>query len=73
MRKHNILILFPALFLAGCAASSNQTDINQRQDAALADPMHYSVDMQNTDINKGGIGGYDDAAMKRDLDAVGNP
>jgi hypothetical protein len=36
--------------------------------------MHYSVDMQNTDINNSGDGGYNDKAMKRDLNAAaGNP
>jgi len=69
-------LVIAAIFLSGCSASSDQSDqstIQQRQDKALADPMHYSVDMTNTDINTGGIGSYDDKAMKRDLDSALNP
>ena len=67
------IILLTLSVLTGCATSSDQTTIQQRQDKALADPMHYSVDMTNTDINTGGIGSYDDKAMKRDLDSALNP
>ena len=75
MRTTPLILLILSL-LAGCSASSDQSDqttIEQRQEKALADPMHYSVDMSNTDIDKGGLGAYDDKAMKRDLDATFGP
>ena len=41
--------LYGSAFLPGCASSSNnQPDATTR---AQADPMHYSPDMSDTDIN----------------------
>jgi hypothetical protein len=77
IRQLSPVVILAALFLAGCSSSpapESQESIQQRQDKAIADPMHYSVDMQNTDINNSGDGGYNDKAMKRDLNAAaGNP
>jgi hypothetical protein len=68
------------ILLTGCTYNSNNTtpdaaDRQQKQQAALNDPMNYKSDegTQSYDISGGGINNFDSNAMKRDLDDVLNP
>jgi|GEM_PF-3210597 len=64
-----ITLLVGALVaLAGCTATTSENPVAQHQDQALKDPMNYTPDSPNTDIMGGGLGNYDNKAMKRDLD-----
>jgi len=58
---------------AGCNTPSTQATAVQEQDKTLNDPMGYSPDVDRTDITGGGLGTYNDKAMKKDLDDVLNP
>jgi hypothetical protein len=59
--------------VAGCDSTSTQAQAVADQQKTLNDPMGYSPNMDSTDITGGGIGAYDDKAMKRDIDDVLNP
>lgn len=45
----------------------------EQQEKAMKDPFNYSPDISGTDISGGGIGNFDRAAMRKDLDDVLNP
>jgi hypothetical protein len=68
-----------AILAAGCASSQpapqaqSSSPFTADQQKALADPMHYSPNMDNTDITGGDIGHYDSQAMQRDVDDFWNP
>jgi hypothetical protein len=58
-----------ALALAGCESTP---DTNSDQDAALADPFNYKVDMPD-DVSGGKIQELDKPGIKGDLDRFLNP
>ena len=66
-----VLIIGP-----GCASREPTTrpvTADQRQAAALHDPMNYKPGMDEHDISGGDVGDFDRKAMKRDIDHVLNP
>jgi hypothetical protein len=67
------LLLVGLASLSGCGSSSTEAQAAADQQKTLNDPMGYSPNMDATDITGGGIGAYDDKAMKRDLNDVLNP
>ena len=73
--------VFPAslLSIAGCASEKHPTtqpsNMKDRQEAALKDPMGYSPNMNSpdTDISGGKLNELDRGAMRKDIDHVLNP
>jgi hypothetical protein len=65
------------VILAGCSSHHPTTrpmTADERQNAALRDPMGYKVNMDETDnISGGGISNYDRKAMRKDINDVLNP
>jgi len=65
--------------LAGCSTVKHPTtqpsNVKERQDAALKDPMGYSPNMNSheTDISGGKLNELDRGAMRKDIDHVLNP
>jgi hypothetical protein len=78
-KRHNFSVLCLAacfalaIYCAGCDTSDPMENMYNRPSPALADPMHYSPDMENADVTGGSIGTYNDKAMKQDVDEVVNP
>jgi hypothetical protein len=67
------LLLVCGAAAVGCAGGQKGGGINERQDQALNDPMHYSPDFDKTDISGGGIGELDREGLRRDLNHVLDP
>ena len=65
-----------ALALAGCADSTpttRPTSLRERQEQAMRDPMHYSPDIDHTDISGGGLHDFNKDSFKKDWDNLLNP
>jgi hypothetical protein len=65
------------LLLTACSDNTKPTTrpmtVQERQDAALRDPFHYSPYSDKNDITGGDIDELDKEGLKRDLDHVFNP
>ncbi len=62
------------LALAACGADSQDSSQSDPTTRALADPMGYSPDFDNTGVTDGkGIGDSDPDGLKRDVNHVLNP
>lgn len=70
-----MVVLACAMFLGGCGLLQTQQKqtMQQRQDAALADPFNYSANPDPADISGGGIFEMKDDAFKRDMNSVLSP
>ncbi len=76
MMTRFVATLAAVIVLVGCAhrnATSRPVDAQDRQEAALRDPMEYRPDMREQDISGGNLGNLDRGGMKRDVDHVLNP
>ncbi len=78
MERLITLLAGSTLLLAGigCAdspATTRPTSLRERQEQAMRDPMHYSPDMDRTDISGGGLHDFKNDSFKKDLDSVFNP
>ena len=65
-----MILLACGILAPGCASDRHPTT---RPSSALDDPMDYKPAMNEQDISGGGLGNYDRAGMKRDVDHVLNP
>ena len=70
--------LLICLALAGCAAETSKpttqpTNMRERQDQAMKDPMGYSPDMDRTDVSGGGLTDFDRDGFGKDLKNALNP
>jgi hypothetical protein len=80
-RAFSIFVLSSALcvlrFFNGCAAnappSTQPSTAEERQDAALNDPMNYKPQFGNGDISGGDIGHFDRDGFNRDMHDVLSP
>ena len=77
MRKIPLIICLSstlgALCLAIGCADDKTTATSRPGDAVLRDPFGYKPSMDEPNISGGGIGHYDDKAMKKDLKSVFDP
>src|SRR5215213_5081678 len=78
IRVHLRFLILSIAFV-GCATEKHPTtqpsNVRDRQDAALKDPMGYSPNMNSpdNDISGGKINELDRGAMRKDIDHVLNP
>ncbi|HEX4124413.1 MAG TPA: hypothetical protein VHY37_06780 [Tepidisphaeraceae bacterium] len=58
--------------IAGCASNAGVGGTNEPSDQALKDPMDYSPDIPNTDMNTGG-NTLDTKSFDKDVNDLFNP
>jgi hypothetical protein len=70
-----LTVVCGGMMLPACAPQpqSADSDIYQRQEAAMKDPFHSSPGHMDTDITGGGVGNIDKKAWNQDVDHVINP